>query len=230
MKKYFQTHPLAKTGFLGIPLLFFVILMGTYFPKHAPEGFQSFIIAFEFTKTSQNLFDLFKNLSDSEIHKINIGNFLDYGFMFTYTALLIISFWKFSILLKKKILQFGILLPILVFIFDFSENIFLLRLSENVVNADEQSMIINNLFYLNLFTWSKWITLALIFFILYSVYSKQNMIYKILGIIFLFPLIFAIVASKRTPESLSIFTSSIFLAFALLIVYLFIFRKEKQIE
>ena len=200
--------------------------MGLFFPKEVSGEFQSFIIAIEFAKTPDDLNKLFQHLNSTLIQKIDIGNYIDFGFMTIYSLLLVLSLLQFSKILNIKFLRFGIVLPLIALAGDFAENIVLLRLTDNYLKAAENSIILANLKLLNIFTWSKWILLSMTFFILYSVFFKMKWYYKNVGIIFLFPLLFFIADTQRTPTTLSIFTNSIFLAFTFLIIYLFIFRPE----
>ncbi len=213
---------------LVIPLLFFILLMGQFFPKEAPEGFSSFIVAFEFVQTPADLQLLLGNFSANTIHKIEVGNFLDYGFMLTYTTLLILSFLKFSKTFNKKWLKLGAGMAIIIFLADFSENIFLLRLTDNFLNSAPEKMIVSNLTRLHIFTWIKWSVLAVAFSLIYAIFYKKKWYIGIVGIVFIFPLLLLIAAPEYTPKILTIFTNAIFLCFALLIVYLFVYRKKRH--
>ena len=110
---YFKKHPFAITGLFAIPLLVFIGLMGDYFPLKTPEGYQSFIVAFEFAQTIQDINVLFSSLSEIEIQKIDIGNYIDFGFMLTYSLFLISLFKKASKEFNKKWLAAGILLAVI---------------------------------------------------------------------------------------------------------------------
>ena len=213
---------------LVIPLLLFIILMGQFFPKEAPEGFPSFIVAFEFAQTPADLQLLLGNFSSNAIHKIDVGNFLDFGFMLTNTALLILSFLKFSKTFHKKWLKLGAGLAIIIFLADFSENIFLRRLTDNFLTSAPEETIVSNLTGLHIFTWIKWGVLAVAFSLFYSIFCKRKWYIGIVGIVFIFPLFLLVAAPEHTPQILTIFTNTIFLCFALLIVYLFMYRKKRH--
>ena len=128
--RYFKNHPFAKSGLLAIPLLIFIVLMGDYFPKKTPEGFQSFIVAFEFAQSIQDLNVLFSGLSAEEIQKIDIGNYFDFGFMLTYSIFLISLFRKASKEFKRKWLITGILFSVIALFSDFFENLILLEITK----------------------------------------------------------------------------------------------------
>ncbi|HKI87716.1 MAG TPA: hypothetical protein VKA38_01730 [Draconibacterium sp.] len=226
MKNYFQTHPFWKIGVLIIPLVLFIFLMGRFFPKEAPEGFSSYIVAFEFAKTPADLQQLLGNLPKKAIHKIDVGNLLDFGFMATYTALLILSFLRFSKEFSKKWLKLGVVLAIIILLGDFTENIFLLRLTDNFLTSAPEETIVSNLSRLHIFTWIKWGTLAVAFFLLYTIFYRKKWYIEIVGVTVIFPLLFLIATPKHTPQILTVFTNSIFLCFAVLMVYLFVYQKK----
>lgn len=226
MKNYFKKHPLAKTGLLGVPLIIFVIFMGFFFPRKAPENFGSFIVAFEFAKTPAELRMLFDPLTLEEVQKIDIGNYLDFGFMITYSTLLVVAFWKLSQLFNKKFLKAGVFIAIVILISDFFENLFLLRLTENYLNFSMEGEIISNLNYLSIFTWTKWISLSVIFSLFYTVFYKQKWYLEIPAAIFLFPLLYFIASPGRTPEILTNFTNSVFFCFACFIMFLIVSPKK----
>ena len=228
MKNYFQTHPFSKVGLLVIPLLFFIILMGQFFPNKAPEEFSSFIIAFEFAKIPADIQQLFNGLNEKIIRNVNIGNYLDYGFMATYTLLLALSSLKFSKEFDKKWLRMGIFLAMLAFIGDFTENIYLLRLSDDFLAKASKESFISNLACLHFFTWLKWGGLSVCFAFLSYLFFKGKWYSKIVGVTFMLPLLFLLTIPGNRPQMLTIFTNIIFLCFTLLIVYLFIYQKEKH--
>ncbi len=226
MINFFKNHPFAKTGLISLPLIVFVIVMGFLFPKYESNGFGSFIIAFEFAKTPFDINALLEPLSRDEVRKVNIGNYIDYGFMITYTVFLITSFWRCSEQLNKKFIKTGIYIAMIVLIADFIENIFLLKLTDNYVNISSQSDMISNLYYLKIFTWIKWFSLSILFTVFYSIFYNEKWHIGIPAVVFLFPLLYLIASPSRTPEMLTTFTNSILLCFACLVLFLFITPKK----
>ncbi len=226
MKDYFKNHPLGKIGLFVIPIIIFIILMEMFFPDLAPEGFQSFILAFEFAQTPADINNLFGNLSAEEIWKTDVGNYLDYGYMILYTSLLISAFNKLAKELNIKYLRIGIYISILVFLSDFIENIFLLKLTTNYLDSGQEAEMISNLHFLNIFTWAKWFSLSILFALLYSIFYKEKWYIKIPMVVFLFPLLYLIASPERTPEMLTNFTNAIFCCFAVLVLFLFITPKK----
>ncbi len=226
MNGYFKTHPLAKTGLIGVLLLLFVVVMGMFFPKGAFNKYDSFILAFEFAKTPDDIKLIFNGLTSETIRNIDIGNYVDYGFMLAYSTLLGLAFYLFSKENRLHWLKYGIILVTIIFTSDFIENIFLLRLTGNVLNTSAEAVIISNLKFLSIITYSKWTGLAVAFFILYAFFYFQRWYFEVLGIFFLLPLLYFIATPQHSPENLSVFTNLIFLSFAILVMFFFLFKKK----
>jgi len=227
MNKYFKTHPFAKIGLLGIPMLLFIILMEIYFPKTNPDGYQSFIVAFEFAETPEQIHLLFNGFTAETFRNINIGNYIDFGFMITYTLFLALFFYKASKTFNKKWLLAGIPLSLIVLLADGLENTYLLQITQMYTPALADSDLLPALNKLHIITWVKWGGLAVIF----AIFSVKSMGRRILshieGVIFIVPLIFSFWAISNNPMGVSRFTLSIALAFFLLLFYSFWFKIKK---
>jgi hypothetical protein len=229
MKNYFKTHPFAKVGIFAIPMLLFTILMEIFFPKTHPEELQSFIIAFEFAVTPEQIHLLFNGITADTFRNIDIGNYIDFGFMVTYTLFLVLFFKNAAKIFNKKWLLTGIPLSIIVLLADLMENVYLLKItgmySPTIADAD----LISVLNKLHIYTWIKWGGLALIF-ALFSVRSMGRRIFShVEGIVFIIPFLFGFWAISNDPVGISRFTLSVALAFFLLLFYCF-WHKSKKIE
>ena len=229
MKNYFQSHPFAKIGIFAIPMLFFMILMEFFFPKFQHHEYQSFIIAFEFSKNPADLHLLFNGFTPETFRNIDIGNYIDFGFMITYSLFLILFFRKAAKTFEKKWLLFGIPLSVVVLIADFIENIILLKITGIYSPDAADSALMPLLGKLHMVTWIKWGGLALIF-ALFSIRSMGKKILKhIEGVVFIIPVLFMFWALSNDPIGISRFTLSIALAFFLILFYCF-WYKAKKIE
>lgn len=229
MKNYFLNHPFAKIGILAVPLLMFIILMEIFFPKIHNEGYQSFIIAFEFARTPGELHSLFNGFTDETFRNIDIGNYLDFGFMITYTLFLVLFFQKAAKTFDIRWLLAGIPFSLIVLLADVVENIFLLKITGIYTPEIADSVLIPMLNKLNFATWIKWGALAIIF-ALFSIRSMGKKILKhIEGVVFIIPLLLIFWALSNNPMGVSRFTLSIALAFFLLLFYCF-WYKTKKIE
>lgn len=227
MKHYFKTHPFAKIGIIAIPLLLFMILMEIFFPKTHPEEIQSFIIAFEFANTPEQIHQLFNGFTAETFRNIEIGNYIDFGFMVTYTLFLALFFYNAAKTFNKKWLLTGIPLSIIVLFADVMENVYLLQITGIYTPSVTDAALISVLNKLHLVTWIKWGGLAVIF-ALFSVRSMgRRIIAHVEGIVFIIPLLFSFWALSNDPMGISRFTLSIALAFFLLLLYCF-WHKSKN--
>ena len=227
MKNYFLNHPFAKLGIFAIPLLIFMILMEVYFPKTNPKGYQSFIIAFEFANTPEQIHQLFKGFTTDIFRNINIGNYIEYGFMVTYTLFLVLFFKKAASTFNKKWLLAGIPLAVVILFADVMENVYLFRITDIYTPSVTDAELNFVLRKLHIITWVKWGGLTCIF----ALFSVKSMGKKILthieGVVFIIPLILSFWALSNDPMGVSAFSLSIILAFFLLLFYCFWFKAKK---
>ena len=226
MMNIFKNRPFSINGLLAVPILFFTIIMGSYFPKIAPdEGFKSFILAFEFAQTPEETNSLFENLSEETIKNINTGIYIDYGFMVVYSLFLMLFFIKSTQISNVKWLLGGIPLTIVIFLGDFFENIFLLKITHIYSSGLNKTMLESILQDLNIITWIKWEGLAIAFLMISIYLFKGKWLSKIGAIFCILPFLLSFIALNNSPFVLSLFTLSIFVGFGVLIFYSFLFRK-----
>jgi hypothetical protein len=229
MKNYFKTHPFAKVGIFAIPMLLFMVLMEIFFPKTHPEEFQSFIVAFEFANTPEQIHQLFSGFTADTFQNINIGNYIDFGFMVTYTLFLVLLFKNAATTFNKKWLLAGIPFSLMILLADVVENVYLLQITAIYSPDLSDAELISVLQKLHIVTWIKWGGLAVIF-ALFSVKSMgRRILSHIEGVVFIIPLLFSFWAIFNDPIGISRFTLSIALAFFLLLFYCF-WHKAKKIE
>lgn len=228
MKEYFSIHPFAKIGLLSVPMIVFILIMETFFPKITPEGYQSFIVAFEFVKTPEQLHALFKGFTPEVYSRIDKGNTYDFGFMLCYSLFLFLFFRKARMVFKQKWLLIGSILSVVIFLADFSENISLLQLTRVYTPDIENNRLIPVLNRLHVFTWIKWSGLAISFALFSRQMIGKRILLNIEGVAMILPVIFGFWALTGSAEGISKFTLSITLAFALLIVYCFHFKPTKK--
>jgi len=224
-----KNRPLIKTGFVGIVLIIAGLFIMQAFPKDAyymSEGFVTPIIYFEFVESPIEVYDFFgmteeTNADDDFVNKMNCGNKLDFGFAFIYSFFLGFLFWSISKITNNKIYLIAVFLVIIAFIFDVLENIQLLGITAKLANGDFSSELIN----LQVFTWTKWISLSIIFTIYaYWLYTIKTVKYAIL--ISLSPLVFGFMAFIKKGIITEIFSISISVMFVIATIYSFIYKKQ----
>ena len=226
MKKYFNKHPFAPTGLFIFPILVLVFFMEFYLPSDAPEGYKSFIVAFEFAKTPLEIQTLFTGLSSETIKNIDKANYIDFGFMLAYSLFLGLIFKKAAKVFKKRWLFLGIFLSAFIFLADFTENIFLLNITKIYLSGSEIEILISILKILHLVTWLKWGGLAMAFVLFFFGMKKNTGLAKFTGAALLLPFPLAFWALTHNPVAETWFVFSVFGAFAALFVFAFAFKKE----
>jgi hypothetical protein len=224
---YFKSHLFAKIGFLAVPMLVFMLMMENYFPKTYPAGFQSFIIAFEFAKTPEQIHQLFKGFTPETYRNINIGNYIDFGFMCSYILFLALFFEKAAKSFKKKWLLTGIPLSLMVLISDATENVYLIQITDMYSNVATDYELISVLNKLHFITWIKWGGLSIIFALVAFKSMGKTILEYFEVVVFIIPLLLAFPALSDNAIAISRFTFSIILAFFLLVLYCFFFKLNK---
>lgn len=227
--KYYNSHPFARvTSILTFFLLLFMVLMNFYFPNTAVNGFESFILAFEFAETIQDIHLLFQNLSAGEIKNIDFGNYLDFGFMVAYCILLAFIFKTAAKEFNKRWLLVGVLFSAIILFADIFENLILLEITNLYTSEIIEQDLILLLVWLHQITWIKWGGLAITFFLFYTVTYKLKWWYKSFGVIFILPFASIFIAGNFTPKELTLFTNFIFLSFFALIMFALIYKKRQS--
>lgn len=226
-KSYFETHPIAKVGFFVIPLLIFIFLMEKHFPTMAPEGYKSFIIAFEFAKTPEQIHQLLKDLSPSIIQRINTGNYIDFGFMLTYVLFLIFLLRALSKAFSQKWILIGIPICIIILLADIYENVLLLQITSRYSSVVTDVELNSILKILHKITWVKWGGLSVIFTLIATELLKKNLRTSIQGMVCIIPILIGFFALSNNPKIVTWFTFSIFIVFFILIFFSFTYKKEE---
>jgi hypothetical protein len=221
--------PFFNIGLLGLFLLPFVIYFNALSPakEKIPTGYNSSIVAFEFVSDYDELDEVLGPLSEHEIQNLDKLNLWDFGFMVIYGGFLFFFIQKFGRVNKLKLLdklKWVALLPILA---DAIENLQLLGLSEQFVAGHQLGTEAFTL--LQFATWTKWLTLAVLFAFLGIAFTRIDKS-KAMGYILFIPIIlgvFALIIQNRVL--IDTFSLSIFLGFLILVIYSFI-HKTRQIE
>lgn len=212
---------------MGLLLLPFMTIMNGYSPPKdkIPEGYSSHILAFEFASNTKELEEAITPLTDKEIGDLDKLNYVDFGFMLFYGLLLFLFITKLAQVTNTSWpLKARWIAPIVV-IFDVLENIQLLRLSHFQSPGIDP---VPHLSQLQLFTWSKWLLLALTFAIIGSLLAKMSNRMKWLGLMLGIPLVMGIgafVSAQRWSEDA--FASSIFGAFFVLFAFSILYKAKE---
>lgn len=225
--QFFKIRPFAKIGLFVIPMLILTVAMNKYSPQKSPEGYKSFILAFEFAQTPEQTNTLFVNMQEETYKIMDTGIYIDFGFMIVYSLFLALFFYKSAGVAKMKWLLAGIPLSIVIFFGDFFENIFLLKIS-NIYHLELNLTAVASLLWkLHIITWIKWGGLSIAFLMISIYLFRGKWLSKIAGLVCLSPLILSFFALNNSPALLSVFTQSVFASFAVIIFYSFLFRNQR---
>lgn len=224
MKDWFEKHPFTKTGLVALPLILFLVAMGNYFPKEAAGGFNSFIIAFEFARTTGDIQSALGPHYPDGLSNIDTGNYIDFGFMLVYSLFLALFSIKAATHFQKKWLMAAVFLAFIALISDAAENIFLLKITSRFEPGAWSSIqpFLNQLFWI---TRLKWFVLAVTFFLFAFAVYKTKPVGKFFSVAFILPLGIAIGGNMKIPSAINAFTSSVFVAFGVLALFCFVYRK-----
>ncbi len=215
-----------KTGILGLLLVPFLLIINEFSPpaEKIPEGYSSTIVAFEFVSNEDELKEVLEPLNSEELKNLDRLNYVDFGFMILYGIFWFLFVSTIGQIEENQWLKKGRwLIPVAV-LSDALENVQLLKLTDPI--ALQNGGITDLIFLLGLFTWIKWLLLAIVLSLLgyrFLLSSKFNLT----GYLLFVPLALGLVAfagDSRNFEDL--FTTSIFLVFFVLFIYCFIYRSR----
>jgi len=225
-----KSRPFARVGLLAIPLLVCIYLLGKYSTTY-PQGvdncssqtiqnYQQPIIAFEFAQTPQDIQNVLGCFSDEFIHQIDFANQIDFGFMFFYSLFLFLFFRVAYQRFSSKWLRLAMLLPFITFFGDIIENLQLFDLTAMFTSNGASSDMNTSLFWLEISTWSKWLTLALALALCGRIYMNFNRVSKVIGAICFAPIALGIWAFiGHDVLAINNFVASVFTVFFLVIVW-----------
>lgn len=220
-----KNRPLLKASLASLAIIPFLILINSYSPppSKAPEGYNSTIIAFEMASDEQELEAVLSPLTTDEVKGLDKLNYVDFGFMLLYGFFI----WLFMTLLAKEqsssLLFSSRWLAAVVVIADILENIQLLKLSSFLDGG--MSGVSSSLSLLAVFTWIKWLLLAVSFVIIGYTLFKLKPISKIIGVVLCIPFVLGIVAViTKVPQYEDTFATSIFGCFFILTLYGFFYK------
>lgn len=224
-----MNRPFIKSGLVGLLVIAMSIVLLNVFPTQAPsmiDGFFTPIIAFEFIQTQQEVYQLFGS-SDSVdrqamIEAMDLGNWLDFIYMFLYSSFLLLFSIRCGKITKKRYYQAGVILSFIVLVADALENVQLLRITSEIVTQDFGKA----LSYLHFFTWVKWGSIAIIFLVLVPYFVKGNTYSKAMAIAGIMSFVLGTLSYIHRSVLNEIFALSVGIMFLLMIIYCFIYKEE----
>lgn len=216
-------RPFFKVGLCFIPLLICALAMTLIGPKGGSGGYSAKILHFEFARSFADISSLFTSLTTSQFKGMLYLNYIDYLFMIIYSVFLA---W-FSLVASRyfnfKPLILAIPIAILICLLDALENwklIEIMNLWSFEVSRPEAYE--KPLFWLQVFTWPKWLGIALILVLNAMALRRANQLGKILAIFLSIPIVLGCLALLFVNVFLTnLFGISIILCIASLVISCF---------
>lgn len=226
-------RPFLKIGILGLIVIAWGGFLMLVFPSQVaemPPGFSTPIIAFEFIKSAEEASNLFRStasIDGSQIKQaMDLGNRLDYVYMFLYSAFLFFFAYTVSTTYNIPIYRLGMLLAAVALLGDAMENLQLLGITSGLPSGEIQA----ELDALQLWTWIKWGSLAL-YFLLFSTYFKTGGCYsKLIAILGIIPVVLGLAAFFHRSQLNELFAVSVMSMFLLIIIYCFVHKTPSTTE
>jgi hypothetical protein len=214
---------------LGILLLGLAVSLLIINPK--PEnnlygGFRTPILEMEFAQKTEHIKTIF-SVKDP-IHyeqQFLLGNWIDYGFMLTYSLFLFFISLGIYKLAKSNAILLAFFLCLLMLAADAFENMQIF----NIILHYKKGDISPNLEWMHLFTWVKWGSIAAVF-ILFSPFFFSGTIFQKIAGLFQLACFGLAIAAFILPGVLSeLFALSVSINFLLLFVFSILYKQPATI-
>ncbi|MBK9329229.1 MAG: hypothetical protein IPM95_07925 [Sphingobacteriales bacterium] len=215
------SEPFRIARYLGVLLLICALILLLVNPKPAnnlPKDFYTPIIAFEFIQTPQEVAAFF-DIPDvnSYIRTMLLGNWIDYGFMVLYSALLFFIALGIKRISGAQTMLLAFVCCITMLVFDALEN-YQIHL---IITHYKNQAISGNLALLNIFTWLKWSSIASAFLVFSPFFLKGKWFHKIIGCLCISCFVLGIAAFVRHGLLNELFAGNVVLVFLLLVIFAF---------
>jgi hypothetical protein len=218
-----------KAGYVGLLVIVMSMILVIIFPSKAPkmpDGFFTPIIAFEFIETKAEVFQLFVStdgtIRQSMVDAMDLGNQLDFIYMFLYSLFLLMFCLKCAQISSKKYYYMGAVIALAVLAADVLENIQLLKITANLETGDFKQYLA----WLHLLTWMKWGGIAAIFLGLFFWFIKGGKFSKIIGITGVLSFASGVLAYLNRSVLNEIFGLTVAVMFIMMILYCFIYKYD----
>ncbi len=217
-------YPLRSLGYFILPLAVCLVLMrGVPLPNEkAVAPYNSLILALEFVHSADDVFDALDPLSDSEILALDKVNYYDFLFMLVYSWLLGTFIYQLGSSIAQRPVKSLAPIAIVIFLADLLENIMMLNITSLYLKGQSDFTPFSN--FLPLFTWTKWALLAITFAGLGIVLIQRGSMSKVFSVFMFLPAILLALSVVDYYSWVNRFTSSIFLSFAILIIFALSFK------
>lgn len=224
-----KNRPFLKTGYVGLLVIVMSIILVIIFPSKVPKmpaGFFTPIIAFEFIETKAEVFQMFVStggtVRQTMVDAMDLGNQLDFIYMFLYSLFLLMFCLKCAEISLKKYYYMGAVIALAVLSADVLENIQLLGITANLESGEFKQYLA----WLHWFTWIKWGGIAAIFLVLFFWFIKGGIFSKIIAFTGMLSFVSGALAYLNRSVLNEIFGLTVAVMFIMMILYCFIYEYD----
>ena len=214
--------------FLGIVLLGLAVALLIINPKpedNLYDGFQTPILAMEFAQRPEQIQQLFSvNNATNYEQQFLLGNWIDYGFMLSYSSFLFFICWGIYRITRSNALLLSLILCLVMLTGDALENLQIFNILLHYRSGD----ISAHLSWMHLFTWIKWGSIAAAFILLSPYFFSGNLFQK--TICFFQIVCFGLaIAAFIVPGPISeMFAVTVSVNFLLLFIFAIVYKQPED--
>jgi len=224
-----MNKPYKKAGLFGLLLIPFAIVLMLVGPPQdkTPEGYSSGIVALEFASNEKEANRVLEDLTNAEVKKLDMVNYIDFPFMIIYGTFLFLFLSKMAGISGQIFYKYARWIAPIIVICDLCENLQMFRLTKDFLTDSKYAD--NTFQLLETFTYCKWLLLALAYAIIAVGIIRTKPRHPIVSMLFLIPMFLGVAAfCTHRPAIEDVFTGSVFLSFFVLLVYCFVFRQKQK--
>jgi len=214
-----------------IPVLVLLAIVMGWMTSHmppadlAPFGYSSVILAMEFPQSPSDVRAVLDPLSEGQVDGLDMVNYIDFGYMSLYSALLAGFFYITRKQEGHRYLTIGMGLAGAALFSDLFENFQLLDMTEMYRDQIADEGYLSMLSNLSLFTWLKWGALAIAMVMAVPVLIKRGTFSKVIAVFLAIPVLLMIAALVTfSPAMIDMFANAIVFGFLALSVYVIAYR------
>ena len=224
-----KQRPFLISGYIGIGVVIVGLVMLALAPSETgplPRGFFTPIVALEFARSERLVLELFgpagSPLRESVLLALRRGVWLDFLFMLLYGGFLFTFARRCAQLTGRRLYQMAAIVAVVAVIADAVENIQLLQ----IMNGVEQTNSVADLLLLQISTWLKWGSLAILFLLLIPFLRNSNPLGRFAAMVSAVPIVFGMLAYLGPGAITEFFALSISTTILLLIAFALTYESQ----
>jgi len=223
-------YPLRSLTLFIFPLVIAMHLMRSVSPPagRVPPPYKSVVLALEFATSNDDVLNILTPLPSTNVHDLDHLNYYDFFFMLVYSAFLAQFLVKYLTTTRRPHLKPLALVAALICLADLAENLTLLKITSLYSGGINDFM--PYLTYLRFFTWLKWAGLAFTFAGLGMMMIQREAFSRLLAVSLFLPAVLLTLCFVNYDSWISIFTTSVFLGFVVLLIFATFYKKTEDMS